>query len=339
MTRFDTSRRYTAARLLCAALSPLLPATLARAQAPAPGAAPAASSAEAMRWLIGFAAGGGTDSIGRLLLEPMSRRLGMPIVIENRPGANGLLAMEELRKSRPDGRTLLLSGTGTLVMLPHIQKVPFDLQKDVGHIGMVSRYPLVAVTPASVPARTLAAFVAYARANPGKLGYSSSGIGAADHFAGELLKQETGIDMVHAPYKSAAAALPDLLEGRLAFHLMNIQVALPMIQSGRLVALAVTGSSRAPELPQVPTVSEAGFPKVGIAPWISLIGPAGLNPDRVRVINAALNDTLGDPAIRKRLTELGHEPMPATPLEARSHIEAESERFRRVAAAAGIKAE
>jgi len=321
-----------------AALRRLAAVPLATAFAGAAAQAPAPAT-DVMRWLIGFAAGGGTDSIARVLLEPMSRKLGVPIVIENRPGANGLLAMEELRKSRPDGKTLLMSGTGTLVMLPHIQKVPFDLQKDVGHVGMVSRYPLVAVTPASTQARTLPEFIAYARRQPGKLAYSSSGIGAADHFAGELLKQETGIDMVHAPYKSAAAALPDLLEGRLAFHLMNIQVALPMIQSGRLVALAVTGGTRAPELPQVPTVGESGFPRVAIAPWITLIGPAGMPADRVRAVNAALNETLADPAIRKRLTELGHETMAASPQEAAAHIEAESARYRRVAQAANIKAE
>lgn len=326
------SRRGAASRLAALALGTVLPGV--HAQTPAPTASP-----EVMRWLIGFAAGGGTDSIARVLLDPMSRRLGMPIVIENRPGANGLLAMEELRKSRPDGRTLLVSGTGTLVMLPHIQKVPFDLQRDVEYIGMVSRYPLVAVTPATTQVKTLAAFVAYAKSRPGKLAYSSSGIGAADHFAGELLKQETGIDMVHAPYKSAAAALPDLLEGRVAFHLMNIQVALPMIQSGRLVALAVTGTTRAAELPQVPTVGEAGFPRVGIAPWIALIGPAGLPPERVQAVNAALNETLADPAIRKRLTNLGHETMAASAQETRAHIEAESERYRRVATAANIKAE
>lgn len=311
---------------------------LTTAFSPAWAQAPAAT-ADVMRWLIGFGAGGGTDSIARVLLEPMSRRLGHPIVIENRPGANGLLAMEELRKSRADGRTLLMSGTGTLVMLPHIQKVPFDLNKDIGYVGMVSRYPLVAVTPAATQAKSLAEFVSYAKKLPGKLAYSSSGIGAADHFAGELLKQETGIDMVHAPYKSAAAALPDLLEGRLAFHLMNIQVAMPMIQSGKLVALAVTGGTRAPELPQIPTVAEAGFPKVAIAPWIALIGPAGLPADRVRAVNMALNETLADVTIRKRLTELGHETMITSPQEAGAHIEAESARYRRVALAANIKAE
>ena len=332
MDPHQRTRRCTLARLAALGLAVAAPA--ARAQAPA-----SAAPADVVRWLIGFAAGGGTDAIARVLIEPMSRRLGVPIVIENRPGANGLLAMEELRRSRPDGRTLLVSGTGTLVMLPHIQKVPFDLHRDVTALGMVSRYPLVAVTPAATQVQTLAAFVAYAKSRPGRLAYSSSGIGAADHFAGELLKQETGIDLVHTPYKSAAAALPDLLEGRVVFHLMNIQVALPMIQSGRLVALAVTGPARAPELPQVPTVAEAGFARVGIAPWIALIGPAGLASERVRAVNAALNETLADPLIRKRLSELGHDTLAGSPQDARQHIEAESERFRRVAASAGIRAE
>jgi tripartite-type tricarboxylate transporter receptor subunit TctC len=289
------------------------------------------------RWLIGFAAGGGTDTIARVLLDPMSRRLGTPLIIENRPGANGLLAMEELRKSKPDGRTLLLSGTGTLVMQPHIEKVPFDIQKDIAYVGMVSRYPLVAVTPATTRAKTLSEFVSLAKQQPGKLAYSSSGTGAADHFAGEMLKQETSIDMVHVPYKSAAAALPDLLEGRLAFHLMNIQVALPMIQAGRLTALAVTGRERAAELPQVPTVAEAGFPRLDITPWIVLIAPAGMAPEKLRTIHAALNESLADPAVRKRLGELGHEPVVMNAADARSYVMSESDRYRRIALNAGIK--
>lgn len=318
-------RAVTAAVAACAVYGLSLPAAAQTRQ-------------DTTRWLVGFAAGGGTDVIARLLAEPMARRLGGTIVVDNRPGANGLLAMDELRRARPDGRTLLVSGTGTLVMLPHIQAVSFEL-KDFAVAGLVSRYPLVAVVPAATPARSLQEFVAFAKSMPGKLSYSSSGIGAADHFAGELFKQETGIDLVHVPFKSAAAALPDLLEGRTSLHLINIQVALPMIRAGRLVPLAVTGAARVPELPQVPTVAEAGFPTLAIAPWIALIGPAGLPADAVHRVNAALNQSLAEPAVRKRLAELGHEAIQSTPAEAQAHIQAESDRYRRVARAANIKAQ
>jgi tripartite-type tricarboxylate transporter receptor subunit TctC len=154
-----------------------------------------------------------------------------------------------------------------------------------------------------------------------------------------MLKQETNIDLVHVPYKSAAAALPDLIEGRLAFHLMNIQVALPMIQSGKLVALAVTGNTRVAELPLVPTVAEAGFPRLDITPWIVLIGPAGIPAERVRAINTALNESLADPAVRKRLGELGHEPIAMSAADTRNYVANESDRFRRIALKAGMKSE
>ncbi len=303
----------------------------AQAQAPASG--------DGIRLLVGFAAGGGTDVAARLVAEPLSKKLGLPVVVENRPGAGGVLAMSELKRAAPDGRTLLVSSTGTLVMLPHLQKVPFDIDKDVGYVGMIVQYPLVIVVPVGLGPKTLREFVDYARQHPGRLSYSSAGIGTGNHFAAEVLKKETGVDLTHVPYKSDGAALPDLMEGRIAMHVINIQVALQHIRSGKLVALAVTGPRRAPDLPGVPTVAEAGYPAVEQAPWTALIGPAGMSPELTERLSSALGDVLADPELRKRFAGLGQEVSPRSPADTRSFIASENARYKAIAAAAKMAVE
>lgn len=293
--------------------------------------APASADAESVRLLVGFAAGGGTDVAARLVAEPLAKRLGVPIVVENKPGGGGVVAMEELKRSKPDGRTLLMSSTGTLVMLPHIQRVPFDTFADVTYIGTIVQYPLVVVTPPLPGVKTLADFIAYVRQRPGQLSYSSAGMGTGNHFAAEVLKKETGIDLVHVPYKSDGAALPDLMTGRIAMHVINIQVALQHIRSGKLVALAVTGPVRAADLPEVPTVAEAGYPAVEQAPWTALIGPAGLPPAVVARLSAALADVLADAELKRRFAALGQDIVARKPEDTRRFVAAESERYKAVA--------
>lgn len=300
---------------------------------------PAAPGGDAIRLLVGFAAGGGTDVAARLLAEPLARKLGANIVVENRPGGGGVVAMGELKKSAPDGRTLLLSSTGTLVMLPHLQRVPFDIQKDVTYIGTVVQYPLVVVVPPALGVKTLREFVAYVKKNPGKLSYSSAGIGTGNHFAAEVLKKETGIDIVHVPYKSDGAALPDLMEGRIAMHVINIQVALQHIRTGKLVALAVTGPVRVADLPDVPTVAEAGYPAVEQAPWTALIGPAGMGAELTARLAQALNDVLADPDLRKRFAALGQDVVARSPGDTRAFVGRENERYKAIATAAKMSLE
>ncbi len=307
--------------------------------APAMGQANAPLSHGPIRLLVGFGAGGGTDTVARIIAEPLARRLNASIIVENRPGANGVLAMEALRNSEPDGRTLLVSATGTLVMQPHLTRVPFDIHQDITSIGMMVQYPLVIVTSATNGLKTLREFVQYVRERPGQLSYSSAGIGSGNHFAGEMLKHEAGIDLVHVPYKGDAPALPDLMEGRIAMHVLNIQVAMKHIESGKLTALALTGSARLPELPHVPTVAEAGYPDLEMMPWTALIGPAGLPEGFVTRVNDALNEVLSDPSIRKRFSDLGQQVAIRSPNETKQHIERENERYEAVARQAGMTAE
>jgi len=295
--------------------------------------------ADAVRMIVGFAAGGGTDVVARIVAEPLARKLGTPIVVDNKPGGGGVVAMGELKKSAPDGKTLLMSSTGTLVMLPHIQRVPFDIQKDVTYIGTIVQYPLVVVVPQSLGVQSLREFVAYAKRNPGRLSYSSAGIGTGNHFAAEVLKKETGIDVGHVPYKSDGAALPDLMEGRIAMHVINIQVALAHIKNGKLVALAVTGPARTADLPDVPTVAESGFPAVEQAPWTALIGPGGMAAETTARIAAALSEVLADPDIRRRFAALGQEVLARNPADTRSFVARENERYKAVAADAKMSVE
>jgi len=295
--------------------------------------------AGAIRLLVGFAAGGGTDVVARLVAKPLGERLGVPVVVENKSGGGGVLAMEELKRSKPDGRTLLMSSTGTLVMLPHIQRVPFDPFADVTYIGTVVQYPLVVVTPPLPGVKTMKDFVAYVKARPGQLSYSSAGVGTGNHFAAEVLKQETGIDLAHVPFRGDGAALPDLMSGRVTMHVINIQVALQHIRTGKLVALAVTGPRRTNELPDVPTVAEAGFPSVEQAPWTALIGPAGLPAATVERLAAALDQVLADPELRRKFADLGQDVVTRRPEEARRFVLSESERYKAVAAAAKMSAQ
>ncbi|NUZ06092.1 Bug family tripartite tricarboxylate transporter substrate binding protein [Piscinibacter koreensis] len=329
--------RMPGARVLARWAAPL---ALAFGVLAAPNAhAQNSAAGEPTRLIVGFAAGGGTDVAARLVAEPLAKKLGTTIVVDNKPGGGGVLAMTELKKSAPDGRTLLMSSTGTLVMLPHLQKVPFDIQKDITYLGTVVQYPLVIVVPPQLGVRTLRDFVAYSKRNPGKLAYSSAGIGTGNHFAAEVLKKETGIDIAHVPYKSDGAALPDLMEGRVQMHVINIQVALQHIKSGKLVALAVTGASRLPDLPDVPTVAEAGYPAVEQAPWTAVIGPAGIPPDTAARISAALAEVLADPELRKKFAALGQDVAPRNPAETRTFVGREYERYKAVAAAANMKVE
>ena len=205
---------------------------------------------------------------------------------------------------------------------------------DVTYIGTIVQYPLVVVTPPLPGVKTLADFIAYVRQRPGQLSYSSAGMGTGNHFAAEVLKKETGIDLVHVPYKSDGAALPDLMTGRIAMHVINIQVALQHIRSGKLVALAVTGPVRAADLPDVPTVAEAGYPAVEQAPWTALIGPAGLPPAVVARLSAALSDVLADAELKRRFAALGQDVVPRKPEDTRRFVAAESERYKAVAAGA-----
>lgn len=304
-----------------------------------PLASLAQPTGEPIRLLVGFAAGGGTDVIARLIAEPLGRTLGTNILVDNKPGAGGVLAMEELKRSRPDGRTLLLSSTGTLVMLPHIQRVPFDITKDFSYLGTITQFPLVIVVPSSLGPKTLAEFVAHVKMNPGKLSYSSAGIGTGNHFAGEVLKKETGVDLTHVPYKSDGAALPDLLEGRIAMHMMNINLVMPYIRAGKLIALAVTGPTRATDLPNVPTVAESGYPAVEQAPWTALLGPASMKPELVEQIATALGEVLADPDLKRRIGVLGQDIVIHSPIETRRFVARESQRYKAIAESAKMSTE
>jgi tripartite-type tricarboxylate transporter receptor subunit TctC len=282
------------------------PMLIAGSNALAQSAADAAFPARSIRFLVPFAPGGGNDFIARSLAQRLSEGLGQAVLVDNRAGAGGLFATELAARAQPDGYTLLLGFIGPLSISPTMQKVNFDPMRDFISLDFfASSYHLVVSHP-SVPAKTMKELVAYAKANPGKLNYASSGSGANLHLSGELLKMVTGTDIVHIPYKGAGPAAAAVLGGEAQLLFSSITAALPLARSGKLTALAVTSPKRSPLAPDVPTLNEQGIVGVEVPSWYTLMAPAKTPreiAERLRtevrrvVANAEFRDILGKQAI------------------------------------------
>ena len=228
-----------------------------------------------IRLVVPYAAGGGTDFVGRAIADKLSAAFGQAIVVDNRAGANGVIGSEIVAKAVADGYTLLIGAAGTLVVAPHLGTLPFDPQKDLAPVTNLATSPfLVAVNP-MVAADTIAELIALAKASPGKLSFGSSGTGGAPHLATELFKSLAGVAMLHVPYKGLSPALTDLLGGQIQVLFIDIGLAIPYVKSGKIKALAVTGTSRSNVLPEVPTVAESGVPGYDGRTWYGLFAPAG----------------------------------------------------------------
>jgi len=280
--------------------------------------------------VVGFAAGGAADTAARLVAKKLSDNLGVAVVVDNRPGAGGNIAHQQVSRAEPDGSTILLGSIGPLTIAPHLTKVGYDPQKDLAPLTMGMNFPNVLVVHAGLGVKTLAEFIALAKKEPGKLDYASTGPGSASHLAGELFGQRAGIDIVHVPYKGGAPALTDLLAGRVAAYFSTMSTAGPYIESGKLIPLASTGPTRPSFLPNVPTIAESGFPGFNATNWYAFVAPGKTPEPILERWNRELVKVLNAPDVREELDRHGLTPMPGTRAELARYIETESQTWERV---------
>ena len=250
--------------------------------------------------------GGATDTVARIVAKGMGQRLGQTVIVDNRAGAGTAIGAGAVAHAAPDGYTLLISSNTTFTVNPALKsKLPYDAQKSFESIGLIGTSPLVLLATPTLPAGSVKEVVALARAKPGKMAYGSFGNGTTSHFAGEMFKVVTGTDILHVPYKGSAPAMTDLIGGQVQLTFDTNVAALPMMQAGKVKAIAVTSVKRSPSMPNVPTVAEAGYPDYEMVPWITIVAPRGLPAPVQQALGKALADTLGDAAARGDLEKAG----------------------------------
>jgi tripartite-type tricarboxylate transporter receptor subunit TctC len=291
-----------------------------------------------VRIIVGFPAGAGADIAARLLGQWLSERLGQPFIIENRPGAGGNIGAEMAARAPADGYTLLLVNSSNAINATLYDKLSFNLIGDIAPVAGIFRGPFVMLVNPSFPAKTLAEFIAYAKANPGKINMASAGNGTAPHLAGELFKMMTGVDMVHVPYRGVAPALTDLLGGQVQVMFASMLSSIEYIRDGKLRPLAVTGATRWDALPDLPTVDEL-LPGYEASAWFVVGAPRNTPAEIVDKLNHEINAGLADPKMKARLTDLGGTVMAGSPADFARLIGAETEKWGKVIKAANIKAE
>lgn len=283
--------------------------------------------------------GGNSDILFRLLSPRMGEILGQQLVVDYRPGAGGNIGAEIVAKSAPDGYMTLIAAASFLINPSLLKNLPFDAVRDFTPLGLIVDIPAALVTHPSLPVRNVKQLIALAKARPGELFFSSSGIGAVGHLAGALFNGSTGANIVHVPYKGAGPAIVDLVAGHVQMSFVSIPAVVSHVQNGRLRMLAQCGATRFPSFPDLPTMEEAGVPGFVVSSGFSFLGPAGMPQPIVDKLNTALVQALRDPAIRKTLIERGADPVGNTPAEHAAFIKSEIEKWRRVARNAGIKPE
>jgi len=291
-----------------------------------------------IRLILGFAAGGSADIVARLIAQFVSERIGQPVIVENRTGASSNLAGEAVARSTPDGYTLLFVTTVNAINATFFDNLKFELKRDFAPVSGVTRAPNVLEINPSVPANTVAEFIAYAKANPGKLNMASSGNGTSIHLAGELFKAMTGTNLVHVPYRSPPQAMTDLLAGQVQVMFDVMTQGLQHIKEGRLRALAVTTAARSDALPDVPTVAET-VPGYEASSWSGVCAPSGTPAAIVAMLNKEINAALTDPTIKARLASMGSTAITGSPAEFAAFLSEEADKWGKVVRSANIKAE
>jgi tripartite-type tricarboxylate transporter receptor subunit TctC len=274
------------------------------------------------------------DIIARLICEPLSQRLGQQFIVDNRPGAASNIGTEMVTTAAPDGYTLLFATPTNTINATLYKNLHFDFVRDIAPVGMVGSAPFVLVVPPSLPAKTLVEFIAYAKANPGKLYMASQGIGTPPHVAGELLKMMTGISFDHVPYKSAL--MPDLLAGRVQLYFSPTPLVVGYIRDGRLRALGVTTATRTAVLPDIPAIAEF-VPGYEVTGWLGFCAPKGISPDAVDKLNREITAVIADAKVKARLHDLGFEARPMPAAEFGKFIDADVEKWAKVIKVAAIK--
>jgi len=290
-----------------------------------------------IRLLVGVAPAGATDILARAVGGKLSENLRQQVIIDNRPGANHIIAGELTAKAAPDGYTMQMVPEGFVINASMYTKLPFDPLRDFSAIAIVAQVPNVLVIHPSIPSRTIKDFIAFERARPGQLSYGSSGVGSPSHMSGELFKVLTGVEHTHVPYKGQGLAMIDLIGGHLQLAFPSIPASVAYIKSGRLIALGVTTAQRASALPDVPTIQEAGVPGYEVSGWYGIIGPAGMPKPLLARVNKEINTILQVPQTRDQLSREGAEPRTASPDEFAAAMSADLQKWAKVVAAAGLK--
>ncbi len=292
--------------------------------------------ARPVRWIVCFAAGGPNDTTARLIAQYLSDALRQQVFVENHTGAGGNVGMEVALSSAPDGYTIAFVAPNNAISATLYAKLPFDLIRDSVPIAGTMQLTNVLVTNPTLPVKSLTEFIAYAKANPGKINFGSGGVGTSPHLSGELLKAMAGINMLHVPYRGSAPASVDLLAGQLQAMFDNLPGQIGNIKAGKLRALGVTAAKRAPELPDVPAIGEI-VPGYEASVWYGISGPKGIPSEIVDKLNHAVNTALANPQLQARMAQLTGKPMPMTPSEFGQLVARETEKWAKVIKSAGIK--
>jgi tripartite-type tricarboxylate transporter receptor subunit TctC len=289
-----------------------------------------------IRFVVPFSAGGPTDTAGRLIAGPLQKQLGQPVVIENRPGASGVIATEGVVSGANDGYTLVVGGIAPIVLVPAVKKLRYDVDKDLVPLGLIWRSPQVLAVRASLDVKTVADFIAYAKSHAGQLSVGSAGIGTITHLANELFKREAGISFTHVPYRSTSNSITDLMGGQIDAIFGDVAILSPQVKAGRIKALAITAAKRSPLLPDLPTTAEAGLPDVRTEVWYGLLAPARTPAPVLARLKAAVKAAQLDPEYRAALLKFGMEldNVGAEPFA--DFIHAESKRWTPILKEAGI---
>jgi tripartite-type tricarboxylate transporter receptor subunit TctC len=288
---------------------------------------------------VGFEPGGGTDTVARIVAKTLSENLGQQVIVENRAGAGGNIAVDHIAKAAPDGYMMVLANVGSLAVNPHLLKLPYDPFRDLAPVTMAVVFPNLFVVHPSVKATNLAELVKLAKDQPGKLTYGSSGIGGAGHLAGELLKLVAKIDLVHVPYKGGGPAMTGLLGGQIDIYVATPVAPLPHIKAGKARGIATTGAKRSALLPDYPTVAESGYPGYEALNWYAYLVPAKTPREVVDRLNREITKVLSTPEVVAALHKQGVEPQPGTPDELARYMKREFDTWGRVVKEAGIKAQ
>jgi tripartite-type tricarboxylate transporter receptor subunit TctC len=303
-----------------------------------PGIAAADYPVHPVKTIVSYPPGGSTDLLARLISAWLQDKLGQPFLVENKPGGGNNIGVEFVVKSAPDGYTMFLVNPANGINATLYKNLPFNFIRDIAPVAGLIRSPNVMEVPVSFPAKSVAEFIAYCKANPGKINMASSGSGTSVHLSGELFKFMTGCDMLHVPYKGAGPAIADLIPGQVHVLFDNLPSSIGHIRGGKLRALAVTSAQRSPELPGVPTVAET-VPGYEATAWFGLGMPKGSPREAIDRINASVNAAFNDPAMLKRFSELGGTPIQGSPEEFGKVIAAETAKWEKVVISSGAKAE
>ena len=292
-----------------------------------------------VRLIVPFAPGGSNDIMARITAQKLTESFGQQVIVDNRAGASGIVGTEIAAKAPPDGYTVLMMSL-TLTVNPSLyKKLPYDTVKDLAPVTLVASAPLMLVVHPSIPAKSVNEFIAFAKANPGKLNFGSGGAGATPHLAGEMLKMMARLQMTHVPYKGGGPALADLIGGQIQVMLENLPSTLPHVKAGRLRALALTGLNRSPLVPDLPTLDEAGLKGYEIVGWNGLFVPSGTPQNIIAYLHGLTVKMLAQAEVKERLATLGAEGVGNTPDEFRAFVKAEIVKWARVVKEAGLKVE